>query len=200
MNVPSIEETKRLLSQAEKLNPGPWINHSIFAADAARNIASNHRELDSEIAYILGYLHDIGRRYGISYMRHIIDDYNFLNQMGYGDCARICLTHSFPLKNPDSYSGNKDCNAEEFDFIKKYIARVDYSAYDELIQLCDVLTTPKGFCLLEKRLVDVGLRYGVNDLTVLKWKATFEIKRKFEDAIGRSIYDLLPGVEETTFL
>ena len=69
-----------------------------------------------------------------------------------------------------------------------------------MIQLCDALTTPKGFCLLEKRLVDVALRYGVNDLTILKWEATFEIKRKFEDAIGRSIYDLLPGVEETTFL
>ncbi len=171
MNVPSIEETKRLLSEAEKLNPGPWINHSILAADAARNIASYHRDLDPEIAYILGYLHDIGS-----------------------------LTHSFPLKNLDSYSGNNDCNAEEFDFIKKYIARVNYSAYDELIQLCDALTTPKGFCLLEKRLVDVGLRYGVNDLTVLKWKATFEIKRKFEDVIGRSIYELLPGVDETTFL
>lgn len=28
----------------------------------------------------------------------------------------------------------------------------------------------------------------------------FEIKEKFEDVIGRSIYELLPGVEETTFL
>ncbi|MDI6881043.1 MAG: hypothetical protein QMC95_13370 [Desulfitobacteriaceae bacterium] len=72
--------------------------------------------------------------------------------------------------------------------------------YDELIQLCDALTTPKGFCLLEKRLVDVALRYGVNDLTVLKWKATFEIKGKFEAVIGRPIYNLLPGIEETTFM
>jgi len=200
MNVPSIEETKGLLSEAETLNPGPWVNHSIFTADAAQKIASCHKELDPEVAYILGYLHDIGRRNGISHMRHIIDGYNFLSQKGYEDCARICLTHSFPLKNLDSYSGNKDCNPEEFDFIKDYIARVNYFEYDELIQLCDALTTPKGFCLLEKRLVDVALRYGVNDLTILKWEATFEIKRKFEDAIGRSIYDLLPGVEETTFL
>ncbi len=200
MNVPSMEEAKRLLSEAETFNPGPWVSHSIFTADAARNIASYHKEIDPEIAYILGYLHDIGRRYGVSHMRHIIDGYNFLSHRGYEDCARICLTHSFPLKNLGSYSGNKDCNDKEFNFIKEYIVRVNYSVYDELIQLCDALTTPKGFCLLEKRLVDVALRYGVNDLTVLKWKATFEIKGKFEAVIGRPIYNLLPGIEETTFM
>lgn len=198
--MPSIEEAKRLLSEAATLNPGPWVDHSIFTADAARNIANEHQKLNSEIAYILGYLHDIGRRFGISYMRHIVDGYNFLSQMGYEDCARICLSHSFPLKNIQSYSGNNDCNAEETEFIKRYISEVNYSEYDELIQLCDALTTPKGFCLLEKRLVDVALRYGVNDLTVLKWKSTFEIKDKFDKAIGGSIYDLLPGIERTTFL
>ncbi|WP_407309449.1 HD domain-containing protein [Desulfosporosinus sp. SB140] len=200
MNVPTLEEAKRLLSEAGRRNPGPWVDHSIFTAEAARNIASSHRKLNSEIAYILGYLHDIGRRYGISHMRHIIDGYNFLYQMSYEDCARICLTHSFPLKNIDSYTGNNDCNAEETEFIRKYISGIKYTEYDELIQLCDALTTPKGFCLLEKRLVDVALRYGVNDLTVLRWKATFEIKEKFENVIGRSIYELLPKIEETTFL
>ncbi|AHF06010.1 HD domain-containing protein [Desulfitobacterium metallireducens] len=200
MKVPSIEEAKRLLSEAGKLNPGPWVNHSIYTADAARNIASYHRELDPEIAYVMGYLHDIGRRYGISHLRHIIDGYNFISQMGYEDCAKVSLTHSFPLKNLDSYSGNNDCTNEEFDFIKEYIAGVNYSAYDELIQLCDALTTPRGFCLLEKRLVDVALRYGINDLTVLKWKATFRIKDKFESKIGMSVYDLLPGIKETTFM
>jgi hypothetical protein len=200
MKVPSIEDVKRLLFEAATLNPGPWVNHSFYTAEAAHNIASHHRELDPEKAYVLGYLHDIGRRYGISHMRHIIDGYNFSNQMGYEDCAKICLTHSFPLKNIDSYSGNNDCTNEEFDFIKEYIVGVKYSAYDELIQLCDAMTTPKGFCLLEKRLVDVALRYGVNDLTILKWKATFQIKEKFENVIGMSVYDLLPGIKETTFI
>lgn len=157
MNVPSIEEAKRLLTEAGTLNPGPWVDHSIFTAEAARNIASNYQELDSEIAYILGYLHDIGRRCGVSQMRHIIDGYNYLFEKGYDDCARICLTHSFPLKNIGSYSGNNDCNTEETEFIKRYISEVNYSEYDELIQLCDALTTPKGFCLLEKRLVDVAI-------------------------------------------
>ena len=200
MKIPSAEEAKRLLSEAAMLNPGPWVEHSIFTAEAARNIAGKHQKLNPEVAYILGYLHDIGRRFGISYMRHIIDGYNFLSQMGYEDCARISLTHAFPLKDTQSYSGANDCTPEETEFIKKYISEVNYSEYDELIQLCDALATPKGFCLLEKRLVDVVMRYGITDLTVWKWKATFEIKANFEKAIGGSIYALLPGVQETTFL
>ncbi|MDQ7092326.1 HD domain-containing protein [Desulfosporosinus sp. PR] len=200
MNIPSIEESKCLLSEAGTHNPGPWVAHSIYTAEAARYIANKHKRLEPEIAYILGYLHDIGRRCGISYMRHIIDGYNFLSARGYEDCARICLTHSFPLKNIDSYSGNNDCNAEETEFIGKYISEINYTEYDELIQLCDALATSKGFCLLEKRLVDVALRYGVNNLSVLKWEATFEIKRKLEEAIGRSVYELLPEIEKTTFL
>ena len=200
MNIPTIEEAKQLLSEGETLSPGPWVNHSIFTAEAARNIAIHHRDIDPEIAYILGYLHDIGRRSGITDMRHIIDGYNFLTNKGYDDCARICLTHSFPLKNLDSFSGKNDCNDEEIDFINKYLDGINYSVYDELIQLCDALTTPKGVCLLEKRFVDMALRSGANELTILKWKATFEIKDKFEDVIGRSIYELLPGVEKNTFL
>jgi len=39
MNVPSIEEAKQLMSEAETLNPGPWVTHSIYTAEAARNIA-----------------------------------------------------------------------------------------------------------------------------------------------------------------
>lgn len=191
MNVPSIEEAKRLLSEAEEFNPGPWVKHSIVTAEAAQNIASHHRELDPKIAYILGYLHDIGRRYGISHMRHIIDGYNFLSQMGYEDCARICLTHSFPLKNIDSYSGKNDCTDAEVDFVREYLARVNFNIYDELIQLCDALATSQGFCLLEKRMVDVVLRNGANDFTAVKWKATFEIKRRFEDVIECSIYDTI---------
>lgn len=200
MKVPSIEAAKLLLAEAGRLNPGPWVNHSKYTAEAARHIAGHCEKLDPETAYLLGYLHDIGRRFGVSQLRHIIDGYRFMTRLGYGGCARICLTHSFPLKNIDSYAGNHDCTDEELHFIGEYIASVNYSKYDELIQLCDALTTPRGFCLLEKRLVDVALRYGINDLTVPKWKATLAIKEKFEKELGMSIYDLLPGIKETAFM
>lgn len=68
-----------------------------------------------------------------------------------------------------------------------------------LIQLCDALALPGGFCLIEKRLVDVALRHGTNPYTIPKWKAFLEIQREFEETIGGSIYALLPGVIENTF-
>jgi len=58
---------------------------------------------------------------------------------------------------------------------------------------------PTGCCLMEKRMLDVAMRHGVNEYTIEKWKATFEIKKYFEERIGRSIYSILPNVKETTF-
>ena len=62
------------------------------------------------------------------------------------------------------------------------------------MQLSDALALPSGFCLLEKRFVDVALRYGIHPHTVDRWKKTLEIKTYFDDKTGGSVYRLLPGV------
>ena len=80
-----------------------------------------------------------------------------------------------------------------------FIKEAVYDDYDLLVQLCDGLAMPTGFCLLEKRFVDVALRYGTHPSTAPRWKRTLEIKAYFENKIGCSIYDLLPGVVENTF-
>ena len=56
-----------------------------------------------------------------------------------------------------------------------------------------------GFCLLEKRFVDVAIRYGTPPVTVERWKKIIEIKEQFEKKINGSIYELLPGVIENSF-
>jgi hypothetical protein len=58
---------------------------------------------------------------------------------------------------------------------------------------------PSCFCLLEKRLVDVAVRYGAFDFMIPKWQMLFQIKDQFEKVLGYSIYKLLPGVVENTF-
>ncbi|MCC5467934.1 HD domain-containing protein [Pelosinus baikalensis] len=199
MRIPDRDTATKFLMEAERLNPGNWVPHSLFTAQAAEVIAKVHPELDSELAYVMGYLHDIGRRAGITYMRHSLDGYHFLQQQGYDDIARICITHTFWLKHLDEYPGKWDCSEEEIQFLESYITSIEYNEYDWLIQLCDCLALPTGFCLLEKRLVDVALRYGTTKYTAVKWNLLFENKVKFEQKIGRSIYDLLPGVRENTF-
>lgn len=198
-SIPTLEEAKVILEEGSKLNPGVWIDHSLNVGKVAELIAREDKELDSNVALILGMLHDIGRRFGITNERHSIDGYKFAMGNGYDLLARICMTHGYLCKNVDDICGKKDCTIEERNFIKEYLDNIEFTAYDKLIQLCDALALPSGFCLLEKRLVDVVMRYGFNEFTLEKWKATFEIQRYFEEKIGTSIYSILPNVKETTF-
>lgn len=199
LEVPDIEEAKFILEEGSKLNPGPWIDHSLYVGKAAALIAKEDKELDANIALILGMLHDIGRRYGVTSMRHSIDGYLFAKEKGYNLLGRICITHSFPYKNIDAVFGKWDCSDEEYKFVYNYLDNIDLSAYDKLIQLCDALALPTGYCLIEKRMLDVAMRYGVNEYTIKKWKATFEIQKYFEERIEKSIYSILPNVVENTF-
>ncbi len=199
MKIPTRETVQALLAEAEQLNPGPWVPHSIYVGEAARAIAARHPELDAETAYILGYLHDIGRREGVTDMRHILDGYTYLHDMGYEDAAQICMTHSFAIQELGAAAGQWDCTADELRFIADYLGRVRYTDYDRLIQLCDALALPSGFCVIEKRFVDVTMRRGFNDYTIPRWKGCLDIQRHFEAIIGCSVYAVLPGVVENTF-
>ena len=70
--VPSLETAEALLAEAAELNPGPWVAHSHNVALAAQCLAKAHPNLEPERAYILGLLHDIGRREGVTSMRHTL--------------------------------------------------------------------------------------------------------------------------------
>jgi hypothetical protein len=199
MKVPSIDQAIKLIKYAEKSNPGEWIAHSYNAAKAAKSIAGECDNLDSDIAYILGLLHDIGRYEGRVQMHHSISGYDFLTGKGYPDAARIALTHSFVIPDIRVYAGQADCSEREINFIKEYLKEIKYNDYDMLIQLCDIIALPEGLCLMEKRLLDVVMRYGTNDFTLIKWKNYLRLRDYFSEKIGKSIYKVLDGVIETTF-
>ncbi len=194
MSVPTRAEAEALVEEASQLSPGRWPDHVRNAALAAEAIAQAHPDLDPERAYVMGLLHDIGRRVPNTSMRHVIDGYTYMMELGYDDCARICLTHSFPLQNVHAHAGEWDCTSAELEFVTQWLADVEYTDYDNLIQLCDGLALPDGCCQLEVRLVDVARRHGINNLTLPRWEATFAIKRHFEAIIAQSIYDLLPNL------
>ena len=176
-----------------------WVAHSRHVAEAARHIAARLPALDPEVAYMLGLLHDIGRRAGVTGMRHVVDGYTFLAAAGCEDAARIGMTHSFPNRDVREIFGDWDCTPEELAFIRDYLAQVVYTDYDRLIQLCDALATAEGFVLMEKRMLNVAFRYGINAYSLPKWRTKFEIKADFEQRMGCSVYSLLPGIVENTF-
>lgn len=74
--LPSIEIAEEELRIAGELNPGPWTKHSVNVGIAARNIAEKVLSMDADKAYIVGLLHDIGRRVGIvGIPEHVYEGY-----------------------------------------------------------------------------------------------------------------------------
>lgn len=195
---PNREKAITELNLAGELNPGPWTKHSHNVANAAELIAKSCG-MDSEKAYVCGLLHDIGRRTGIAAVRHIIDGYDYAILQGWSDVARVCLTHSFPVKDIDADIGKKDITNEQYIFIKNFLDELEYDDYDKLIILCDALADANGFCVLEKRFIDTTRRYGIYPFSIDRWNKTYEYKEYFEKRIGRSIYYLLPDIEKCIY-
>ncbi len=196
--LPTVEQAKQELETAAELNPGPWIRHSLNVGIAARNIAQRVSELDENKAHVLGMLHDIGRRVGIvNIPKHVYEGYVYAMEKGWEEVARICMTHSYPLMK-DEFDYEPDTKEEKV--VKEYIQNCRADDYDKLIQICDALATDYGFVILEKRFVDVTRRYGIMKTYIQGWDITFRNKEYFEEKMGCSIYDVLPGIEKTTLL
>jgi hypothetical protein len=193
MKVPSVSVAESLLSEASKLNPGVWVHHNRVAAKCAKIIAKKC-SMDVDAAYVMGLLHDIGRRYGISDLMHTYDGYKFMMENGYNDSARICLTHSFPYKNINAYNGDNDCSDDITGHIQEFINKIEYDDYDKLIQLCDAISFPEGVCVIEKRLIDVVIRKGFNGSTILKWKEFINLREYFESKINCNLYSLFDNI------
>lgn len=191
--LPSREEAERLLAEALPLNPGPWGAHSRTVAECAEKIAARCAELDTEKAYIVGLLHDIGRRYGFTYLAHVYDGWKYLNALGYDEAARVCLTHSFNIEGNglSDYIGKVDITPEQQTELCAALAEKPYDDYDRLIQLCDSIGGAGEIMDMEARMSDVKRRYGFYPQG--KWNQNFALKHYFETKIGMDLYVCLAG-------
>ena len=197
--LPKPDVAIRELKLAEELNPGPWVKHSVNTGIAARKIAEKIPSLDPEKAYIVGLLHDIGRRVGIvNIPTHIYEGYRYCMEKGWDEAARICMTHSY-LRMRDEFDYEPETDREKA--IRDYIFSCgEADDYDRLIQLCDSLAVDYGFVILEKRFVDVTRRYGIMEGYIKGWDIAFAVKESFEMRMGCSVYDVLPDIGRTTLL
>ena len=193
MMYPTIEEAKALLIDAEKSNPGQWVSHSRTTAHCAEKIAQ-YSGMNAEKAYVLGLLHDIGRKFGVSHLRHVSDGYKYMMSLGYDDVARICLTHSFNQDKIEAYVGNFDASEEDTELIRTKLKEAVQDDYDKLIQLCDAIAGADGVMDIIDRMSDVKRRYGSYDPE--KWQTNLHLKMYFEDKMGMDLYT---AVEKDTY-
>ncbi|CCZ35284.1 putative uncharacterized protein [Firmicutes bacterium CAG:646] len=184
--LPTREEAMALVRDGLSCNPGAWGRHCLTAAHCAEKIANACGDMDAEKAYILGLLHDIGRKFGVRHLGHVSDGYTYMKSLGYDEAAKICLTHSFNAQTVDEYIGNFDVSEKELTLIKTELAKVIFDEYDWLIQLCDSLAGAEGVLDIEARMNDVKKRYG--SYPQKKWDSNIHLMHYFEAKMGQNIY------------
>lgn len=186
---PTIEEANRILEEAEGCNPGPWGAHSRCVAECAKKIAEACGDIDSEKAYVLGLMHDIGRKFGTRHLGHVYDGWKYMERLGYPEAGRICLTHSFVCQSMDNYIGKLDILPEEEKEVREALAALDFDDFDLLIQLCDAIGTADGPVNMDVRMQDIKSRYGnYPEETRIR---NYALKKYFEERAGRDLYSLL---------
>lgn len=186
---PTIQEAERLLKEAAQCNPGPWENHSRVAAQCAKRIAERCMGMNPEKAYVLGLMHDIGRKFGVKHLGHVYDGWKYMLECGYDEVARICLTHSFNEGKLEDYIGNFDISEQQIEEIRLALDGIEFDEYDMLIQLCDSIASAEGVVDMEERMNDVKKRYGHYPQS--KWDKNMELKRYFEQKSGSDIYEIV---------
>lgn len=168
---PTIEEAKKIWQEGveyrRKYFPNKPLSdeyafHTYGVAETAQKIAKKIKSLNSEKAYVLGLLHDYGKRIREKEEGrfHGQEGYEAMMLMGYNDVAKICLTHTFPDKNFDikTFGYREDWML----WVKDKLKHIEYDDYDRLIQLCDKFFEEKDITTIEKRVEGIVKRYGLS--------------------------------------
>lgn len=185
---PDRRNAEQLLAAAVGENPGPWGDHSRVAARCAERIAQACG-MDGEKAYVLGLLHDVGRRFRVRDLGHLYYGWQYMQRLGYPQVAKICLSHSFPNQDMQYYIGKIDIPDEEARDAEARMLEIEFDDYDRLIHLCDALAGSEGVLNVEERMADVKRRYG--NYPQAQWDKNLELLDYFSTKAGRNVYDVV---------
>ena len=200
MRLASDEALKLIEKERNEISNERWINHSICVGNAAGKIAEA-LNLNIDYAKTLGYIHDIGKKFkynGKGVFPHAMKGYKYIKSLGYDeDYAGICIKHSFLNNDIDCISNDRDetdKSNENYDFVKQYISK-EYSIYEKIINLCDLMCTTKVLTV-DKRMIDLLYRHGVYAKTHYHIEETIKLKEYFDSLLGYNLYDLFPEIKE----
>lgn len=134
-NIPNKDKIHYYLIE-DNDNLGAWVSHSKLIGKTARAIAKDIN-LDPDIAYAVGCLHDIGKKNNKKGLAHTIEGFHILRNETYFFPAKIAISHSFIIKNIESYVGDKNIKKNQIKTIKNLLKSYEYNVYDKLIQVLD---------------------------------------------------------------
>ena len=188
-----------LLMEAKSISDGGYIEHSLRVGEAASRIAKS-LGLDEDKARTLGYIHDIGKRYGAPFDQHVAKGYEYLTALGYDEeYANVCLTHSYLNNDIDcTAKGYVSTNGYKYDFRKEFIKSHQYTTYEKIINLCDLMCTGE-FLILEERLIEIIGRSNAYPNTKYHVSEAKKLKNEIDTMLGFNVYTLFPEIEERLF-
>lgn len=197
MKLTSYEALNILKKERGKLESDMWIEHQICVGNTAGKIAKA-LGLDEDKEKALGYIHDIGKRYGIKArgaLGHGYKGYEYLKKLGYDEeYAGICILHSYLNNDINCLAGITDKNGLEYEFQKYYVENYKYTDEEKIINLCDLMCTNKVLTM-EKRLIDLLVRHGVFETTQYHIKEALKLKQYFDNKLGYNLYNLFPEIK-----
>lgn len=189
MKLTSKEAIEMLNDAKGKTITDLWITHSICVGNTAAIIAKE-LNLDVEYAKTLGYIHDYGKAVG-DFSKHDMNGFNYLKDLGYDEkYYSICLTHGY-LNN--DFMCTAGGIPEDIIFRTNYIKTHEYSIYEKLICLCDLMCTQEMIGI-DKRLIDIIIRYGAFSNTRYHVKEAYKLKEYFDNLLGYNLYALFPDI------
>lgn len=196
MKLTSKEARKILENARSKTESDGWIDYSICVGDSAGRIAEalnkNGYDLNVDKAITLGYIHDIGKMVG-PFHGHVMNGYEYMKKQGYDeDYCNICLTHSYLNNDVNCTAGGIP---DDIPFRTNFIKNHEYTLYEKIINLCDLMCTPKVYTI-DKRLIDIMIRRGAYSNTQYHIKETYKLKEYFDNLLGYNLYDLFPEIKD----
>lgn len=189
-NIPNKDKIVSYLEEGYAQNPGDWILHLWVIGQTAAKIAKEIG-LDPDIAFACGALHDLGKSTGAKGAEHFYQSYKILRADSYFFPARIALTHSFQLKNVDSYVGHWNIGEANKEFVRNFIEKIEYNDYDLLIQVLDGLIKTE-YLGIEKRAAGVLKNHGANPYFEKRKEKLYELEEYFQNKLSKPISAYLP--------
>ncbi len=151
------------------LSPCPFLpqwektyrEHCNKVAQNARKIAQHTTDMNPDLCFVMGLLHDCGRIKDekAENRHHGWVGYQLMSSKGWDDVARICITHNFYEKEFDIK--NYPIINEDVIACQKFLSRIEYNDYDYLMQLTDVLNDMGTDCTIEYRFASLANRYPI---------------------------------------
>ena len=151
------------------INTSAWISHCLWAGRLCAFLAKE-MGLDSEQAEVIGMLHDYGRKVTHT-IEHVTKGFEMLSDMGYGQEALGCLTHSFV--NGGRCASNETAEEGFYispegnpcwkdgaikDNITLFLESYTYDDYDRILNLADLMASSFGVLSPYNRILDIATR------------------------------------------